>query len=113
VIGCQQGGHRYFEQNKPLSSLSSHGVRRGRKPDESHTNHAGGQPLKESVSPDTWTESGRTSILPRTLSSRESCAVVAMSVLVGSVPGRCRVLAGTHPAGVEPRVIQKRLYEPR
>jgi hypothetical protein len=70
VIGCQQGGHRYFEQNKPLSSLSPHGARPGRKPDDSHTNHAGGQPLKESVSLDTWTESGQTPILCQVLSSR-------------------------------------------
>jgi hypothetical protein len=65
----KQGGHRYFEQNKPLSSLSSRGVRRERRPCESHTNNPGGQPQCGSVSPDTWTESGRTSILPRTLSS--------------------------------------------
>jgi hypothetical protein len=59
----KQGGHRYFEQNKPLSSLSLHGARRDRKPIESHTNDTGGQPLFESVSPGTWTESGRTSVL--------------------------------------------------
>jgi hypothetical protein len=62
-MSCQQGGHRYFEQNKPLSSLSSRGARRDRKPDESHTNDTGGQPLIESVSPSTWTESGQTPIL--------------------------------------------------
>jgi hypothetical protein len=28
----QQGGHRYFELSKPLSSLSLHGTRRDRKP---------------------------------------------------------------------------------
>jgi hypothetical protein len=31
-MGYQQGGHRYFEQNKPLLSLSSRGARRDRKP---------------------------------------------------------------------------------
>jgi hypothetical protein len=30
--GGQQGGHRYFEQNKPLLSLSSRGARRDRRP---------------------------------------------------------------------------------
>jgi hypothetical protein len=32
-----QGGHRYVEQNKPLSSHSLPGARQNRKPDESHT----------------------------------------------------------------------------
>jgi hypothetical protein len=66
----EQGGHRYFERNKPLSSLSSRGTRRGRKPCESHTNDTGGQPQNESVSPSTWTESGRTPVLQEVLSSR-------------------------------------------
>jgi hypothetical protein len=38
----QQGGHRYFEQNRPLSSLSSRGARRDRKPNESHTGNTVG-----------------------------------------------------------------------
>jgi hypothetical protein len=38
-------GTAYFELGKPLSSLSSHGARRERKPDESHANTTGGQPL--------------------------------------------------------------------
>jgi hypothetical protein len=66
----QQGGHRYFEQNKPLSSLSSRATRRDRKPCESHTNDTGEQPLNESVPPDTWTESGQTPILGEVSSSR-------------------------------------------
>jgi hypothetical protein len=32
AVDMQQGGHRYFEPSKPLSSLSLHGVRRDRKP---------------------------------------------------------------------------------
>jgi len=52
-MSCQQGGHRYFEQNKPLSSLSSRGARRDRRPCESHTNDTGGQPQCGSVSPST------------------------------------------------------------
>jgi hypothetical protein len=59
----KQGGHRYFEQNRPLSSHSLHGARRGRKPDESHTNTTGRQPLIKSDPPNTWTESGRTPVL--------------------------------------------------
>ena len=64
--------HRYFEQGKPLLSLSSHGARRERKPDESHTNDTGGQPRNASVSPGTWTEPGPAPVLTPVLSSREA-----------------------------------------
>jgi hypothetical protein len=58
-----QGGHRYFEQNRPLSSHPLPGARQDRKPDESHTKRTGGQPLIVSVPPSAWTESGRTPVL--------------------------------------------------
>ncbi len=58
AVKLTQGGHRHFELGKPLLSLSSHGARRERKPDESHTNDTSGQPQNARVSPGTWTEPG-------------------------------------------------------
>jgi hypothetical protein len=37
----EQGGHRYFEQNKPLLSLSRSATSDPRKPCESHTTQRG------------------------------------------------------------------------
>jgi hypothetical protein len=48
-LGCPHAGHRYFKQDKPLSSLSLPGTRRDRRPEQSHTKDTGGQPQTGSV----------------------------------------------------------------
>jgi hypothetical protein len=73
VVRSVRRGQRYFERNKPPSSLSSRGARRDRKPGESHTRGTDGQPPNESVSPSTWTESGQTPVLQEVSSSRRWC----------------------------------------
>src|SRR5690348_14745161 len=59
---AEPGGHRYFELNRPLLSLSSlitaHGPRR---PDESHTTSAGSR--NESDKPGTLTEPRQAPVL--------------------------------------------------
>ena len=54
----------------PLEPRARHGARRERKPKESHTQSRVGS-RKESIPPSTWTESGRTPVLPESSSSRE------------------------------------------
>jgi hypothetical protein len=62
VLVFEPGGHRYFEQNKPLLSLSSLTAVPGpRRPNESHTISAGSR--NESDRPGTWTEPGRAPVL--------------------------------------------------
>ena len=53
-----------------LLSLSAHGARQERKPEESHTKDTDGQPQDTSVPPGTWTEPGPTPVLTPVLSSR-------------------------------------------
>ena len=58
----EPGGHRYFELNKPLLSLSSPMAAPGpRRPDESHTTSAGSR--NESDEPGTWTEPRQAPVL--------------------------------------------------
>jgi hypothetical protein len=58
-----RGGHRYFEQGKPLLSLSSPSVAASgtRRPDLSHTINVGSR--KESDEPDAWTEPRQAPVL--------------------------------------------------
>ena len=54
----------------PSWATPHHGARRERKPEKSHTQPRVGS-REESVPPSTWTESGRTSVLPESSSSRD------------------------------------------
>jgi hypothetical protein len=62
AVVFEPGGHRYFEQNKPLLSLSSLTAAPGpRRPDESHTTSVGSR--DESDRPGAWTEPGQAPVL--------------------------------------------------
>jgi len=59
---AEPGGHRYFELNRPLLSLSPLIAAPGpRRPDKSHTTSAGSG--IESDEPDAWTEPGQAPVL--------------------------------------------------
>jgi hypothetical protein len=59
LVTVGRGGHRYFEQGKPLLSLSSpfNAAPGPRRPNESHTTSGGSR--IESDGPGTWTEPGQ------------------------------------------------------
>src|SRR3954451_5358049 len=78
--GFQQGGHRYFEQNRPLSSHSSRGARQ----DESHeratpTTPAGSR-IEGASRRAPGPEPGPAPVLPPVLSSRTERAELLTSV---------------------------------
>src|SRR6266581_2052015 len=59
---AEPGGHRYFELNRPLLSLSPPTAAPGpRRPNESHTTSAGSR--NESDGPGTWTEPRQAPVL--------------------------------------------------
>jgi hypothetical protein len=62
ALTFEPGGHRYFEQSKPLLSLSQLMTAPGpRRPNESHTTKVGSR--IESDEPDAWTEPRQAPVL--------------------------------------------------